>query len=173
MLMPGVKRARVCVQAAKYMSVYRTFGAHGSPLGKDTLSEEGWGTVGTMTSSRSRGKGSASKEFSLSSLSSSSSRASSALKGSFSLKASRFSCFIRAWGRRGGQDRERGQSQTVCRLIWYAIICKSVQNKNVSCPALQNALKRSLWWILVGVIYVYCSRRSLGHYVVVEDCVMM
>lgn len=94
------------------MSVYRTFGAHGSPLGKDTLSEEGWGIGGTMASSRSRGKGSASREFSLSSLSSSSSRASSVLKGSFSLKASRFSCFIRAWGRQVEETRQRRGAET-------------------------------------------------------------
>lgn len=78
-------------------SFYLTFGAHGKPLGKQTLSEGGCGMGGGMTSSRSIGKGSASRELSLSSFSSSSSRVSSALYGSFSLNASRLSCFIRAW----------------------------------------------------------------------------
>lgn len=78
-------------------SFYLTFGAHGRPLGKQTLSEGGCGMGGGMTSSRSSGKGSDSRELSLSSFSSSSSRVSSALYGSFSLNASRLSCFIRAW----------------------------------------------------------------------------
>lgn len=81
-------------------SFYLTFGAHGRPLGKQTLSEGGCGMGGGMTSSRSSGKGSASRELSLSSFSSSSSRVSSALYGSFSLNASRLSCFIRAWRNR-------------------------------------------------------------------------
>lgn len=58
---------------------YLTLGAHGSPLGKDTLSVGGWGMGGGMASSLSSGNVSASKELSLSSLSSSSSRESSAL----------------------------------------------------------------------------------------------
>lgn len=75
---------------------YLTLGAHGSPLGKDTLSAGRWGTGRGITSSLSRGNVSVSMELSLSSLSSSSSRESSGLYGSFSLKASRLSCLINA-----------------------------------------------------------------------------
>lgn len=148
---------------SSYVSVYLTFGAHGSPLGKDTRSEEGWGIGGAMTSSRSKGNVSASREFSLSSLSSSSSRVSSVLKGSFSLKASRFSCFIRAWWRQveengegqngelewGGQDKGRGQKQWV---LSYAMQCanKLITNKcpSVSCLVLLNwrGVNNGLQW---------------------------
>lgn len=58
---------------------YLTLGAHGSPLGKDTLSAGRWGMGRGITSSLSSGKVSASIELSLSSLSSSSSRESSGL----------------------------------------------------------------------------------------------
>lgn len=117
-------------KTSKKWGINLTFGDHGRPLGKLTLSvgglRGGGGGGGWMMTSRSRGSTSPSMPLSVSSGSSSSSRASSFLKGSRSLYVSRLSCLTRGW------ERERGQQVRYRLLRSGQTYLKNVHCRNMT-----------------------------------------